>query len=614
MEQGDQDIQIKEWVKQVLNPILQGNMPNAEIISQLGGIALLSAGTDKIKEYVFESAKLPEIRGASMILDDLNQGWPQKRNYQPFDSRLPSNLREIFLHHGLPTRWNKKDKQDDCIIYAGGGSLLALVPPALAETLKAEIENLYPKETSVATISCVWQPIAIGSDEKIDLSEIIARQSLLLRRAKEQRNSLPFFEAIPFARRCESCQIRPAIRQVPPDERWLCQPCMNKVKRSWTEAREKNWVREFVEELNESNAEAYLRGYGSKKDVLDNVEVAEDLNEIALASRDKRSIGFIYADGNDIGSILENPKTKKPLYEYQQKSEILHGAMRSAVFNALGCHLRITPIPRQIYKNKPNNIKIHPFQIIAIGGDDALIIVPGDRALDVAISLGKVFEMQLSKEKELFDRQITLSVGLVVADCHNPVYFLHHLAEDLLKNAKKKSRKTSTEGAMDFLVIKSQTALSTDLSNLREHYPWTIESHGENAILTGRPYTWSEMIDLRYTVQEIHGGLPRTQLQALCRSLRKGRLASTMFYRYQWARADNQRKDLFARIERNWGVESINSPWIKLKPKNGKDRYSTMWEDIRELNDLIPILTDAEWQRFMQEIGRRIGGEPIHAS
>lgn len=36
-------------------------------------ISLLSADTDKINCYVYSSTKLPEMRGASIILDDLNQ-------------------------------------------------------------------------------------------------------------------------------------------------------------------------------------------------------------------------------------------------------------------------------------------------------------------------------------------------------------------------------------------------------------------------------------------------------------------------------------------------------------------------------------------------------------
>ena len=51
-----------------------------------GGLALPSGDTDKSGDYVFESAKRPGIRGASMLLDDLNRGWPEDDEWSRFVS------------------------------------------------------------------------------------------------------------------------------------------------------------------------------------------------------------------------------------------------------------------------------------------------------------------------------------------------------------------------------------------------------------------------------------------------------------------------------------------------------------------------------------------------
>jgi len=275
MEQGETNTRIKDWVKEVLNPILleDSNIPNEEVVGQLGGIALLSADTDKIKDYVFESARLPEIRGASMILDYLNQGWP-------LDSQTPSNIREIFLYYGLPTRRNKNDTREDCIIYAGGGSLLAIVPIEFAKILKSDIERIYSQSTKAATITCVWNPVS-AKDLCENFNRVMKLQRLRLRRAKEEKELLPFFEAIPYARRCESCGIRPAISWL--EERWLCDPCKKKIDRSKKEKGKKQWIEEFVDELQsgslDCNSETYWDGYKTAKPGF-----AIDLNEIAFAS------------------------------------------------------------------------------------------------------------------------------------------------------------------------------------------------------------------------------------------------------------------------------------------------------------------------------------------
>lgn len=63
-----------------------------------GGFALLSADSDHTQSYVFQTARLTEIRGASMRLDALN--WSEETT--PFNNP-PQNLRDILHKHGLST-------------------------------------------------------------------------------------------------------------------------------------------------------------------------------------------------------------------------------------------------------------------------------------------------------------------------------------------------------------------------------------------------------------------------------------------------------------------------------------------------------------------------------
>lgn len=602
---------MNEWSQHVLAPILNNQLPDEIKVRNLGGLALLSADTDKIKDYVFESARLPEIRGASMILDELNQGWPGGK----------PNIRSIFAAKGLPTGSKDDPHELSCIVYAGGGSLLALVPYHFAEELRAEIEALYPRQTGVATITCVYQPLTAREVlERFD--KLMACQSLLLRLAKYEKDPLPFFEAIPPVRRCQSCGLRPAAcYEAEPAPRWLCWPCKKKVDQSKMRGGKKQWTLDFVDELLagrlDCNPQYYLNGYEPTEQALEAVQGAKDLDEIALASRDEKSIGFIYADGNGVGQLVEQSKT---VDEYRRKSDVLHQAIRHAVFTALARHLQIKRgIHREIGRSA---VDIHPFEIITVGGDDALLIVPSDRALDVATTLGRTFEGMLAESGEF--KRATLSVGLVVADPHNPVYFLRALAEDLLKSAKKRARQlaasgqTPAEGTLDFMALKSQTMLSTDLSDLRAHFPWTITSlapQREKAILTGRPFTWTEVERLKRTAQAVDRALPRTQLQALRRALREGRLASTLFYLYQWARADDWRKILLRWVEQEWGIQPVQvpPPWISLGRKRDYDRYWTVWEDIFEARELVPRLKDEEWQALRDQIQQQMESEVAHA-
>ena len=99
-------------------------------------VALVLGGATKIKDYVFESARLPEIRGASGLLDRVNR-------------------------EDVPRLWEEQEPAgvgcEECIIYANGGEVLAFAPVCRAQWLADEIERLYARETMVAQGVAVWQ-------------------------------------------------------------------------------------------------------------------------------------------------------------------------------------------------------------------------------------------------------------------------------------------------------------------------------------------------------------------------------------------------------------------------------------------------------------------------
>lgn len=656
--------EIRIWRETVLEPVLRGETVDEIELQQAGGLALLSADADKIKDYVFESAKLPEIRGASMILDELNQGWPRS-DYRPGDSRPPDNLREVFIQRGLPTCRHKEDQGNDCIIYAGGGSLLALVPHDLAETLKADIEALYPRETGVATITCVWRPVSprelqegynpdgfnydalLALRERLtdkewqrianyyrheeghevtrdqfehrkNFGELMALQVIELRKTKESKETAPLLGAIPYNRRCDSCGIRPANEFKPePSPRYLCWVCAEKVMRS--ERGKKEWIGRFEEFLKgpgraNCNLERYLDGVPS----LDNVEQARDLEEIGVASTREGYVGFIFADGNGVGAMVEQSET---IQMYKENSAALTRILAQTtedniVYAALCRHIKVKKGLKRRDGRSPVNV--HPFEIITIGGDDLLLIVPGDVALAIATDICQAFEDKLPKAGFQSAKKPTMSAGVVIADHHNPVYFMRDLAEQLLKNAKKRARELEAEGkpegTIDFLVLKSQSTLATSLKHLRGSPPhlFTSKTSKERVYLTQRPYTLQEMNRLVDTAQMLKG-FPASQLQGLRQSLYRGRLYASISYLYQYIRASKRHQQLLYWIEKQWGMGGVKlpPPWIQLSKKGDYAQYQTPWADIIEVLDFVPPLPEDKRQRLEEEIYG--GGEAIES-
>jgi len=575
--------EIRLWCETVLEPVLRGEPVDEMEARQAGGLALLSGDADKIKDYVFESAKLPEIRGGSQILEDLNS----------------KGISKVFRSLGLPDTFIDDEQSPGCIAYMAGGGLLAVVPSKMADKLCEDIEELYPKETGAATISCVYQELPLDRD----FGEGMRLQGLLLRRRKQEKEARPFFDTLPVMRRCESCGIRPAQEiEEWPELRHLCWVCHKKAERGRGRKGKKKWTDKF-EGFLKRDADApetrqYLAGLAIKE--LQQVEGAHDIGEIAAASRRGRYVGFIYADGNGIGRQIEHSRS---LQEYRQKSRMLLKEMRLAVYDALRRHLRIHRDVERETDGAKKKVDIHPFEIITIGGDDVLLIVPGDVALLIALDICQTFERELT-QSGLFDKP-AMSAGVVIADANNPVYFMRDLSEQLLKSAKQRSAEERCGSTVDFLVLKSQSMLDCSLKSARGRPPlqW-YDNSNEIRRLTARPLTLEEARRLIRTTQVLQReGFSRGQLIELRQMLRLGRPEATLHYLYQWVRYPERLRQTFAWIEQHWAFQPLEAPppWLQ-KRKNDVKVYQTFWEDIADLWDFVPELPDEEWEELEREI------------
>ncbi|MFQ6120523.1 MAG: hypothetical protein ACE5KE_11660, partial [Methanosarcinales archaeon] len=194
-----------------------------DIFKEKKELALILGDVDHIKSYVFETTKLPEIRGASEILVSIEE----------------KKLKDIFKQF---------DISEECVIYSGG-RFLAIVPYNLANDIIKKIERIYLEETELATITCVASgplgnlELARGLEpyadeevlklqgkgplsewllksyfgekrsdwkEKNNFAQIVSCLSALLRIKKQEKKQVPFFEALPIGRRCQSCGKRMA--------------------------------------------------------------------------------------------------------------------------------------------------------------------------------------------------------------------------------------------------------------------------------------------------------------------------------------------------------------------------------------------------------------------
>jgi CRISPR-associated protein Cmr2 len=601
------------WLKDLLRSQKEGSQL-ALTTDEEAQAFLLAGDTDRTQDYVFETNRLPEIRGASQQLIKLNQ----------------EGIRQILKKYGLPVNFID-DSEPGCLIYADGGSFLALVPPdaTQAETLVTEIESLYPQETGTATISCVKLPVATsqglggyqpgyGGNELLNLladlrdpvhadriyayydisemslgqphkriserksfQELVALAGVKLHQRKESKVAIPFLEALPQARRCQSCQIRPA-REYGTDEDgqpWpLCPVCQGKVKASKRES----WVERFKDSLKDDLMNWSKEYYGEYKGR--KVHVARDLTEIGAACQGRKRgyIGFIYADGDSVGRYVQ---TRRTMYEYREASRLINQATWLAVVKALATNLSVARVTlSELKKEGP----IHPFEIITVGGDDVLLIVPGHAALPVAITLSEEFEQNV---RQVVDDPLRMSLGVVIADDHNPVRLLRDLAEDLLKRSAKPHSRETGQAAIDFHVLRSQAMLGGTVSQARERFPYLVEADREQLRLTGRPYTRAQVAAMWEALKALkHKGFPNSQLHALAENLPVGRGPSTLFYLYQSVRLqkigfDNLHQTLQAAARRM--ATAHPAPWFYPSQSNAEWDFETPLWDVADLYDFV---------------------------
>lgn len=676
------------------------------VLGEHDQIDLVLGGATKIKGYVFEAPKLPEIRGASTLLDWVNEVelpklWDAHRSEQVNEVEL----RKLWNEHG--------------IVYGGGGGFLAFAPHGQGQHRARRIEQTYTEWTLTANSTAAaasfrlielrygrdplgywlddflrdWavparreqlrryyyspaddtdeppEPPAQRFFRRKTFGELVTLLTLETGRRRDERpfdQGPSFFPRQPWDERCDSSEQRPALGLLPinaldEDELRLDMDLSDRL--SLASAR-KVIVGRMVKEISIRKAASLMQqidwkgpdfkqhqeGWNQRwcRYLLDHpdtpyarsardrqVRPSHDVEEIGAAS--KRSIALIYADGNNVGRLMATLSTPQ---DYARISGILSDVTRQAVFDGLA----------QFLKPQPANGTgeyLHPFEILTVGGDDLLLLVPGNLALDITLEIARSFEQLIVDKftifiKELQDagRQLSLppktplgkrsryqrgddasiealraaepwlglSAGVVVAREDAPIFFLRNLVEELLKSAKKKASAQAKGGyfggAVDFMVLKSITMVTDKVADFRraglEH-----DAGHERRHLYARPYAWHELAGLLRTVRALReAGLPRSQLYRLGDTLEAaltgGLNASMLEYLFTRTRMRQRHSEALAlHVEHAWYASGESGlrlpPWMqRALPKSKRDPTpvplrETIWLDMLEIYDLVAV-------------------------
>ncbi|WP_333174858.1 type III-B CRISPR-associated protein Cas10/Cmr2 [Microcoleus sp. AT9b-C3] len=697
-------------------------------------IGLVYGGATKIKQYVFESAKLPDIRGASALLDQINL-----IDLPAFFGREPT-LCDIYPDSPdcqEARNWYQQVRQwlDTCslenanhpkfsevlipelIIYSTGGNILAFCPAAFVDDLANAIEKRYTERTLTANSCAVgekfrllelrfgilrdenqpwldWylrqdvhtnplveayfgssrdkqtkqnktlQQLTQAFQDRKNFNELAGKLAALFQQRRNGNEGLginrssrrypPMYETHPYLIRDEnehrSAVIRedklpgrPYLSESLRRQRIIGDKAKKEQESQWYQDTEidKNWEPGFVESW-VSKFKQFLLDSGSWQDYYlgipeNRVMEAKRLEEIGKASRSDQIfpkqnllkysitssngfVGYISADVNNMGGYIQ--KQIKTPQQYQQFSQDVLQVMESAVYTALAAHLN----PRRLENlTEPESINrngkiVHPFEILAIGGDDILLIVPADKALEITQTIGSEFEKQLAQvrnglyglpethdDKSVHRYQVenvkssrcklSISVGVLITDYKTPIYYAQGLYGQLLKSAKEqaKSLKDSDNyygGTVDILTMKSVTMISSKVKEFREQ-GLTKEIRSSKFKRYAAPYTLYELGGLIEAVKALKvSDFPRSQLYQIRSLLEQGKETAILNYRYFRTR-------LKSREQKNILKTYFEEPWCQAKTNNGniapwmfrEKAYETIWQDFV---DLYPFIDETD--------------------
>lgn len=382
---------------------------------------VIQIDTPSIKKYVFGTDSLNEVRGASARLDRLNR-CEMKRVLSEFPGLSDVNP-----------------------VYANGGSAQFIVYKCDEITVKTACQSMVRciRELTGGEVRVVYG-IAPLEDEA-SYRDAVRMAQFRLHCQREFAAGYRTAATMPTIMECQSASHLPAARLVDrgAEGRQMLSEASGEKAKEGREARGHGIWAGWMEHLQDAGPWPAKEQWNELR--------CKDLTDIGECSSWRNYIAVVYADGNAMGSAvqaLDRPET------FRQFSRIVDESIREACFIGLGlmCCSEVEHVRKAIEQD--HEIEPLPADILLLGGDDLLVAVPADRALDFALQVTRKFE-RLTQEKlsalpdenarqffrdQLGDRGFTISCGVAVAKSTYPFYLSLDLAEQLLKNAKRRDK------------------------------------------------------------------------------------------------------------------------------------------------------------------------------
>jgi len=499
---------------------------------------LLAFDTDRIKNYVFATAKLKEIRGASAILDELNR--------QTMPKLVGGEM-----------------------IYAnGGGGLFVVASAEQAKNARASIEQAYRKKFISITSTVI---------ENYDKNKFQAQFRLLgycLRLAKDQTKGEQLLLTHPFFHFCESCGTEYAQENSNENE-LICAKCESKRDQ---DERIKESLSNYSSQVNQGELfEAHdglwpclLTQLKAKGYPINDYNRPDEFNTLADLSSPKGYMALIYADGDGMGKLLDGITSSEQMHDF---AHAVDNSMYQATVEAINQHLR-----------PEGKDKIWPFDVLMLGGDDLIMVTRAESAVAVGKTVMEKFTEFTQPYSEKYQcGSLRVSVSVVIAHANYPFGALQKLAESGLKFAKKEgAKRDKKEGLLNFLVVNSANHL-----DFGEYYKQTLtqkEGHESMLYRSQRPYTATNLEILLNQIEQVRD-VPRSKLEQLRQAVFKSKNQASLDAMMALLRLrDKEQRKALLKLFGTEVEQQLHIPWL---PKKDSHDFITPIVDIAELIDFV---------------------------
>jgi hypothetical protein len=466
-------------------------------------LCLVGLAAQRIKQYVFETPGLPEIRGASLILDRV----------------VADAAREVANAIG-----------QECILQQVASTLIFLAPePADWEP---RLKRRFYEATQVGFCAAAAAEVALQDY----LQQYGACMTRLLKAldADRYRAELPTWECLPFETRCAYCRKRAATeftRSPDGDPMPICPAC--DAKRDKGDADERRTAGEQL--LRDAGIENWRELLTEPSKAF-----AGGLNEMVPDSDEaeqKKQVAFIYGDGSNFGQITKNLDSLALSLQWTRRAEL---TVRAAVALALS---------RSMHEalRDQTTLQRMPFEVLVIGGDDFSLFVWSRLALRFCEQFVRLTDMEFEKgvvaERIVGETPICFGVGCLISDEKAPVYRIVEFTESRLLKFAKRGVKAHKRGAIAFLYTTNADQIPGDYDDhLRRNYCKQAQlgkgSHATTPVyLTMQPLTAPELDAFLQCACEIIEHNQLGSLQRLAEPfVRQPMSAALLHFAYQQAR------------------------------------------------------------------------------